>query len=139
MKKSFLGFVSIIVIVTVFSGCAHKITLAPDTEKISTPVEIKQKPYNIGYFIEDINLAVITGGGGGDRVTYQPYKETESALVSVLSKHFQKVYKIESLENKDFLNKNNLKLIFTYKIVTHSSSQSLFTWPPTNFSIILTI
>ena len=45
MKKSFLGFVSIIVIVTVFSGCAHKITLAQDTEKISTPVEIKQKPY----------------------------------------------------------------------------------------------
>ena len=138
MKKSFLGIVLTIVFVTIFSGCAHKITIAPDTEKISTTVEIKQKPYNIGYFIEDITLAVITGGGGGDRVTYQPYKETESALVSVLSKHFQKVYKIENLENKDFINKNNLKLIFTYKILTNSSSQSLFTWPPTNFIITLT-
>lgn len=138
MKKSFLSMVLAIVFVAIFSGCAHKITIAPDNERINTTLEIKQKSYSIGYFIDDINTTVITEGGGGDKVTYQPYKETESALVSVLSKHFNKVYKIENLGNKDFINKNNLKLIFTYKILTYSSSQSIFTWPPTNFIITLT-
>lgn len=138
MKKSFLSMVLAIVFVAIFSGCAHKITIAPDNERINTTLEIKQKSYSIGYFIDDINTTVITEGGVGDKVTYQPYKETESALVSVLSKHFNKVYKIENLGNKDFINKNNLKLIFTYKILTYSSSQSIFTWPPTNFIITLT-
>lgn len=137
MKKSFFCIVLTIVFVTIFSGCAHKITISPDNENITKMVEVKKKNYNIGYLVDDINLTVITGGGG-DRVTYQPYKETESALISVLSKHFQKVYKIDNLENKDFISKNNLKLIFSYEIQTYSSSKSLFTWPPTNFIIKLT-
>jgi hypothetical protein len=128
----------LIVLVALISGCAHKIDISPSNDKVTAnSSEINQKDYSVGYYFDNINLEVISAGGGGDKVKYEPYKETESAFRAVLVKHFTKVYNIKSLTNKKFILDNNIKYIFTYKMNTYSFSESVFTWPPTKFSITL--
>ena len=95
----------------------------------------------VGYHIsaQDRQHIVKTPGGGGDKVTYTPYKDTESILFTVLSNKFKDVYLVKSLEDASFIKDNEIKLIFIPKIITNSSSESAFTWPPTKFIVDLTV
>ena len=95
----------------------------------------------VGYYLseEDRKKIVKTPGGGGDDITYTPYKDTESVLFTVLSNKFKDVYLIKSLEDETFIKENEIKFIFIPKIVTQSSSSSPFTWPPTKFTVDLTV
>jgi len=94
---------------------------------------------NVGYFIskENFSKEVTTPGGGGDKVKYFPYKESEPALKKILSNIFKQVYSVPSLTDSQFITSNNIKYIFTPEIETDSSSDSIFTWPPTKFSITI--
>jgi hypothetical protein len=123
--------------ILILSGCAHQISVNPDTEKLQ--VTESKSTSVVGYYIsaDDIKKQVKTPGGGGDNVSYKPYKDTEAALYTVLSNKFANVYKLDSLTNKTFLKDNNIKYVFIPTITTNSSSDSLFTWPPTEFTFTL--
>ncbi|MCG6202131.1 hypothetical protein [Psychromonas antarctica] len=127
-----------IVFAFVLSGCSHQIQINPDMKEFTTSDQKIDK--TVGYFIakDDISKSVTTPGGGGDSVTYQPYKDTETVLYTVLMNKFSDVYKVDSLEDNNFIEKNNIRYIFIPKLVTNSSSGSAFTWPPTKFMISLT-
>jgi len=121
----------------ILSGCSHQIQLNPEMKELtSSDLKINK---SVGYFIAkgDIEKSVTTPGGGGDSVTYQPYKDTETVLYTVLLNKFSDVYKMDSLEDNQFIKANNIQYVFIPKLVTNSSSESAFTWPPTNFTISL--
>jgi len=121
------------------SGCAHQIQINPSTSLFNDSETKIDKV--VGYHISDQNRKKIvkTAGGGGDKVTYTPYKDTESVLFTVLSNKFKDVFLVKSLEDESFIKENEIKFIFIPEIITHSSSSSAFTWPPTKFTIDLTV
>jgi len=137
MSKLLLAIM--IITTTLISGCAHQIQMNPNTDSFSESENKINKV--VGYHIseQDRKKLVKTPGGGGDDITYTPYKDTESVLFTVLSNKFKDVYLVKSLEDETFIKHNEIKLIFIPKITTHSSSSSAFTWPPTKFTIDLTV
>ncbi len=130
---------SLIVLVAVLAtGCAHQIEINPDMEKI---IQAENKSEKIvGYYISAANKAkkVTTPGGGGDKITYQPYRDIESAFYTALSSKYKDVYSVKSLSESDFIKEKSIELIFVPEIETNSSSDSMMTWPATDFTIKLT-
>lgn len=136
--KKYITSLALAAVVTL-SGCAHQIQINPQTTAFK---ESKSKISKVvGYHISDIDRAKVvkTPGGGGDKVTYTPYKDTESVLYTVLANKFKDVYLVKDLNDQTFLKENEIKLIFIPTITTDSSSSSPFTWPPTKFTIDLTV
>ena len=136
MKRLFY-MCNMLVILCAF-GCAHKITITPHLDKLEAGVETKINK-NVGYYIspENFEKKVVTPAGGGDKVKYYPYKESEPALRSVLDNIFSEVYLMPSLEDKDFLILKDISFIFVPEIETDSSSRSFWIWPPSDFSVSL--
>lgn len=125
-------------IVIIFAtGCTHKISITPNNENIISNEFENTKNYNVAYYIENINKNFISSGGGGDKVSYFAYKDTEGTFRTILSKTFNKVYKVDRNFDIDFIVRNNIKYIFTYKLNPQSFSSGIFTWPPTDFNIKL--
>jgi hypothetical protein len=132
----------IIALIGVISGCAHGIQLTPNLDDLhNTDVEVENKiNKNVAYYIsqQDMETEVITPGGGGDKVKYYPYRDTEAALDTMLSKVFNHVYSIPLIKQAAFIQEKNISYIFKPSIKTDSSSDSIFTWPPTHFTFELT-
>ena len=132
----------IIALIGIISGCAHGIQLTPNLDDLhNTDVEVENKiNKNVAYYIsqQDMETEVITPGGGGDKVKYYPYRDTESALDTMLSKVFNHVYSIPLIKQAAFIQKKNISYIFKPSIKTDSSSDSILTWPPTHFTFELT-
>ena len=132
----------IIALVGIIGGCAHPIYLTPNLDDLrNTNVEVENKiNKNVGYYIsqQDRATEVITPGGGGDKVSYYPYKDTEAALNTMLSKVFNHVYSIPLIKQAAFIQEKNISYIFKPSIKTDSSSISFLTWPPTHFTFELT-
>ena len=121
-------------VAALMTGCAHPISVtASDFGRIkaTSPTKI-QKP--VGYYIasEDLAREVVTPGGGGDKVSYRPYKDLEPAIYKALSEVFVTVNKLESTAPRD-----DIQLMIVPKITTASSSDSVLTWPPTSFTVEL--
>jgi len=138
-KMNKIMLLALIVCSAFLSGCAHQIQINPNT---SAFVESEKKIDKVvGYYLseEDRKKIVKTAGGGGDKITYTPYKDTESVLFTVLSNKFKDVYLVKSLEDETFIKENEIKFVFFPKIITESSSSSPFTWPPTKFIVDLTV
>ena len=139
MKRLVLGFLTIGMLIG-FSGCAHKISVTPALDKLRK-VNIDNKVnINVGYYLSDNakQMEVTTPGGGGDKVKYNPYADTEGALNTILSKKFNRVYSLKSLEDKKYIDEKKIKYIFTPKIKTDSSSKNIMFWPPNDFTVELT-
>lgn len=119
-------------------GCAHQINITPPLNTLEAK-DIVKIDKTVGYYISPANRSkeVETPGGGGDKVKYLPYQESEPALNQVLSNVFTKVVSIPSLEDKQFIASNNVAYVFVPTIETDSSSESLLAWPPTKFTITL--
>jgi len=124
-----------LVFVVLMTGCAHPISVtASDFGQIKGSSATKiQKP--VGYYIaaDDLQREVITPGGGGDKVSYKPYKDLEPAIYKALSEVFVSVAKLDSPAPRD-----GVQLVIVPKIATTSSSESMLTWPPTQFTVELT-
>lgn len=131
--------ISMVMATLLLSGCAHQIQMNPKTDQFNDSKTKIDKV--VGYHISeaDRKKVVKTPGGGGDKVTYSPYKDTETILYTVLSNKFKDVYLVKSLKDETFIKENEIKLIFIPKIITNSSSSSAFTWPPTKFIVDLTV
>ena len=127
--------------VIVLGGCAHSITIAPNPAAIvrneSAPPKVKA---NVGFFVpvEVSDIEVTTGGGGGDRVRYFPYRDIEAAYQKMLFNVFDNVTKLTSATDSAAIGRDNIKYIVTPVLITASGSTSPFTWPPTDFTVDLT-
>jgi len=119
-------------------GCGHSINITPPLNTLDKD-GISKIDKNVGYFIskENFEKEVTTPGGGGDKVKYFPYKESEPALNKILSNIFNHVYRVPSIADSQYITSNNISYIFTPEFETDSSSESMFTWPPTKFSITI--
>ncbi len=119
------------------TGCAHPIVISPDPSTL--PVASEKIAKNVGFVISAADRAreVISPGGGGDNVSYVPYRDLEFALYSTLSSVFNNAVPLASQDDKKTMSSQELKLIFVPTIQTTSSSESMFTWPPTFFSIMI--
>lgn len=121
------------------AGCAHPILVSPDVAKIERSSSSPRIEKNVGYYISPENraLAVTTPGGGGDSVTYHPYRDIETAFYKMLSNIFKDVTVLKSPVDAEVVNKRGVSYIFTPTIATSSSSPSALTWPPTRFTLNL--
>lgn len=122
----------------ILAGCAHPITIA--TEK-SAPAgkDVHKINRNIGFVLPDTlrDKEVITPGGGGDKVSYLPYRDLELPLYTTLSNVFSNATKLTSASDATAIRNAKLDYILTPEFVTDSSSDSALTWPPTHFSILM--
>lgn len=119
-------------------GCAHQINITPPLNTLEAKDIVKIDKI-VGYYISpaDRSKEVETPGGGGDKVKYLPYQESEPALKQVLSNLFTKVVPMPLLDDKQFIASNNIAYVFVPTIETDSASDSAFTWPPTRFTVNL--
>src|SRR5262245_2668494 len=86
MKNTVLGI--LILAAAVLTGCAHPMSIKPDLAALATsPVSLEQRiQKNVGLYISPADRAklVTSKGGGGDKVTYAPYADTETGIYKVL-------------------------------------------------------
>lgn len=136
--KSTARAISIFVLIPLISACAHPITINP----IKTPdrIETKLSPKKAAYVMteSDRNKQVTSSGGGGDKLTYYPYRDSEKAIRDALRSVYTDVIAITSSSDFGSIKENNISVIYTPVISTVSSSESAFTWPPTYFRVELT-
>ena len=64
---------------------------------------------------------VTSKGGGGDKITYHPYAESEPALNQVLSNIYTKVVALSAINDKAELENKQIAYVFTPVITTTSS------------------
>jgi len=128
-----------IALAALLTGCAHPISVTSDLAQIKGSGTAKIDK-SVGYYIaqEDRTREVITPGGGGDKVSYVPYRDLEAGMYKAMSEVFTNVSKLDSPTDAARLAKDNIQLVIVPKIVTTSSSDSVLTWPPTTFTIELT-
>lgn len=125
-------------LVAILAGCAHPIGIGP----IDTPVrnEAGLSPKKAAYVMSDADRAreVTTPGGGGDKVSYFPYRDLEKALRDALRAVYSDVFVVPAASDTAMLQSLGATVVYKPVITTQSSSPSLFTWPPTEFTIELT-
>ncbi len=129
---------TIFVLITSLAGCAHPLIITPELQTLKRP-EGGYIQATAGYYIssQDREKRVKTPGGGGDRVSYYPYKDLEPALQKVLFNVFQDVKKLDLAPTPEYLRSNGITFAFLPEITTDSYSGSLLTWPPTSFTVNL--
>lgn len=119
------------------TACAHPISVSP----LSTPPREEAKLINkhVAYVMTDElrNRSITTSGGGGDKVSYYPYRDLEKSIRDALRAVYQDVTVINSAPEAKADPAKSITLIFTPEISTSSSSDSMLTWPPTQFFINL--
>ena len=135
MKR--LMLVAGIAFAALVTGCAHPISVTADMPQIKGSGTKVDK--TVGYYIapEDRTREVITAGGGGDKVSYVLYRDLEPGIFKAMSEVFSNVVKLDAPNDATKLAKDNIQFVITPKITTNSSSDSLLTWPPTQFTIDL--
>lgn len=136
--KRLLGFLGVLAVVTALVGCAHPITLTPDATRL-TPGGDSKVDRKVGLVVSDDmrKRQVTSPGGGGDKVSYLPYRDLEAGLYAVLQGSFSDVTLLPSAGDPK-ARAAGLNYVVMPTIVTTSFSPSLLTWPPTVFTVELT-
>jgi hypothetical protein len=121
------------------TGCAHQMTMRADVAGLTIPAGATAIPKNLGLYISPENRAkeVTTSGGGGDKVSYRPYADMETGLYKALGNTFQNVDSLSTLSDVNSIAKHSLTLIAIPEITTTSSSNAVFTWMATDFTVQL--
>lgn len=121
-------------LVALLAACAHPINLEP--QKLPERRESSLVAKKVAYVITDADKAreVTTPGGGGDKVSYYPYRDMEKAIRGALRAVYQDVAALPGSNDVAALKASGASYIFVPQISTTSSSPSPFTWPPTKFS-----
>ncbi|MDO9237690.1 MAG: hypothetical protein Q7U28_16860 [Aquabacterium sp.] len=131
IRRAVVGLVGVAALV-LMTGCAHQVSMTPDTKQLAAaPAKINK---SIAYVISaaDLTKEVQTPGGGGDKIKYQPYRDLDGALYQAFSAVFADVSKVTNASEA-----KGVTFVITPSITTNSSSDSMFTWPPTQFSVDL--
>ncbi|XUW92294.1 hypothetical protein OH764_20990 [Burkholderia sp. M6-3] len=125
-------------VIALLSGCAHDITISGDNAAlVSKTVAPIDKTVGLVITDEERNKEVVTPGGGGDKVAYKPYHDLELPIYLELSNIFKDVVKLNTTPDAATLRSKNVSYIVIPTITTTSSSPSLLTWPPTDFTVTL--
>lgn len=134
-----IGRLFVTVSLLLLVGCAHPINIAPNMAAFDGKQASKKVSKQVAYYIsaEDRAKEVTTPGGGGDKVTYFPYRDLEPAIYKMLSNNFDDVHVLKSMDDKTELTSKKIAYVFVPKIETMSSSSSMLTWPPTDFTVSL--
>ncbi|MBI3368973.1 MAG: hypothetical protein HY021_11165 [Burkholderiales bacterium] len=138
MQRSFFLWVSTLALV-VLGGCAHPINLGGDVSTLmgtgSGKVDRK-----LGLVLTEEQRAreVIGPGGGGDKLRYQPYRDLEPGLYVALSEAFVNVVKVSGATDPK-VQTEGLSFIATPTLATTSYSPSMLTWPPTVFTLEISL
>jgi hypothetical protein len=119
--------------IAVLAGCAHPIAI--QAEKTPERVETNLAPKKVAYAMTEADRGkqAITPGGGGDRISYFPYRDLEKAIRDALRSVYTDVIVVPTASDANAVRESGAALVFTPEIVTTSSSPSPFTWPPTVF------
>ncbi|WP_290699068.1 hypothetical protein [Amphritea sp.] len=138
--KGYLSKIKVILmtaLATLVVGCAHPINISQLEDQADFTGDKVSK--TVAYVITDAQKQeeVVSPGGGGDKVSYYPYRDLEKTIRSVLGAVYDDVYAINSTEDVKAIESNNIELIYVPVISTSSSSESMFTWPPTKFTVNL--
>lgn len=132
-----MGLLVALLWAVIASGCAHPISLAGNPVALvgsgKSKVDIA-----VGLAIseEDRKREIITPGGGGDKVSYLPYRDLETGIYIAFSESFTKVVRISGSQDPK-VKSEALRYLVTPQISTTSYSPSLLTWPPTVFTVEL--
>lgn len=124
-------------LVVLATGCAHPISLSGEVAQPSAAAASKlDRKVGLAITDEQRKLEVTTPGGGGDKVSYVPYRDLEPALYFALGELFLDVRKISGPTDPK-VQAEGLSYIVTPTISTTSFSPSMLTWPPTVFTVDL--
>ncbi len=120
------------------TACAHPITIAPDLTKLERPA-VSARPGTVGLYMsaEDRGREITTPGGGGDKVSYYPYRDLQSGIYKILGNIYERVIVVSSPSDVEALAKGGVSVVARPQIITQSSSGSALTWPPTMFQVQL--
>ena len=120
------------------AACAHPISLAPNLTKLDPPAGAVRAG-TVGLYVSaaDKERQVVTPGGGGDKVSYYPYRELEAGIYKTLGIVFERVIVVASPTAVVALSKAGVSMVARPQIITQSSSSSVLTWPPTDFQVQL--
>ncbi|MFS2166558.1 hypothetical protein [Variovorax sp. Varisp62] len=121
-------------VVAVLAGCAHPINVGTDAAPPRVEASLIQK--KVAYTMTDAQRALqaTTAGGGGDRISYYPYRDLEKSIRDALRAVYQDVVVLKSAADAGAVQASGASLVFTPEIKTDSGSPSPFTWPPTYFT-----
>jgi len=121
--------------VALLSACAHAIAINP----LETPARAEPTPSTkkVAYVMSDADRGseVTTLGGGGDKVKYFAYRDLEKSIRDALRAVYSDVVAVKSGTDRAAVSATGADLVFVPSITTTSGSESMFTWPPTQFSI----
>jgi hypothetical protein len=133
--KTCLSIVLSLTLAASLVGCARPILLTPNSVDYSN-ISAAKVDKKLGLVIAEADRTreVTTPGGGGDKVSYFPYRDLELGLYSALSTSFAEVSKVKGLDDPK-LKSEGYSILVKPAITTTSSSSSALTWPPTYFSI----
>ncbi|WP_185218985.1 hypothetical protein [Paraburkholderia dinghuensis] len=126
--------------ISLFAGCAHNITIAPDAASLTPAKKPDQISATVGLVVTNAmrTQEIVTPGGGGDKVAYKPYRDLEFPVYLALSQTFKDVVKLDEAPTEAAARAKGLTYVITPEITTTSSSPSIVTWPPTDFRVTLT-
>jgi hypothetical protein len=136
--KNFWRIPVAVTLLAMLGACAHPIGIGP----LETPVrnEAALNPKKVAYVMTDAdrNKEVITAGGGGDKVSYFPYRDLEKSIRDALRAVYADVFVVKSASDREAIASFGVSYVFSPSVTTTTESPSLFTWPPTKFGIDLT-
>lgn len=136
LKKSFSLF-AVCAALFLISGCAHQIAITPEATPKRVTENLSAKKVAYVMTDEQRNTKVTSAGGGGDKVSYYPYRDLEKAIRDALNAVYSDVQVLNTDTDIEKMKTENLFYIFKPTITTTSDSDSIFTWPPTSFTIDL--
>lgn len=134
-----LKALSVAAIALVLAGCAHPLQIAPDLAKIERSADAKPKiRANVAYYLNDElrKEEKTTPGGGGDKVTTMPYRDIEVGFYKMLSNVFENVTVLKQ-RPRDTPVQQSHDYVIVPVVTPNSSSSSMMTWPPTQFTVDL--
>lgn len=130
-----IKFIAAFAAAAILTGCAHSLVIAPNTAKL----EALGTQGSVGYYIseEQRTQEVISPGGGGDKVSYFPYRDVDMGMFKIIGNCFADVVRLKSRNAAAAVSEHKIAYIVTPQLKTDSSSPSPFTWPPTQFTVDL--
>lgn len=123
---------------SVLAGCAHPMNLSPDASQLTSASGTAKIAKKVGLHISEADkaLEVTSPGGGGDKLSYFPYRDLETGIYTVLGQQFAGVSSVVGPADPK-VTTEGLSFIVSPQISTTSYSGSLVTWPPTLFTVEL--
>lgn len=93
--KTWAGRLLSVAVVLAATGCAHPISLTPDFAKVAGAT-VQKSERKAGLAINEQSRAreVTTPGGGGDKLSYFPYRDLEVGIYQAMSQVFADVSKV---------------------------------------------